>query len=165
MKLNGLCVQSAQECHSKGFAGGGSGRGTPAKLLSRLLSAGCGCKSVRAADWKRRQHGGGGSVRTKTLGVRSKCWPDLWSLDGKTRAGCPSGLRVNRRYWSSPMRRFGYGLGFRVARKSKSPVGLNSNWPRDLRWTEVASVNHRGRYGRSSARIFWTSLHRTLRLD
>src|SRR5436853_549501 len=57
------------------------------------------------------------------------------------------------------------GGGVRLARKSKSPVGLSSNWPRDFRWTEVASVNQSGRYGRSSARIFWTSLHRTLRLD
>ena len=55
--------------------------------------------------------------------------------------------------------------GLMSARKSKSPVGLSSNWPRDFRWTEVASVNQSGKYGRSSERIFWTSLHRTLRFD
>ena len=36
------------------------------------------------------------------------------------------------------------GLG-RTVRKSKSPVGLRGISPNDLRWTEMASVNHRGR--------------------
>src|ERR1700733_9963195 len=124
-----------------------------------------GCKTVRPADWKRRQHGGGGSVKNEDVRGALEMLAGFMESRQKNAGRMSSGLRVNRRYRSSTMRRFGYGLGFRVARKSKSPVGLSSNWPRDLRGTEVASVNHRGRYGRSSARIFWTSLHRTLRLD